>query len=625
MKIVKCIKENYLLFAILLLGAVLRFYKLDFQSIWLDEIHTMIECNPKITYKESYDITAFREQMPHLYFLSIKLFSTIFGHTTFVVRMFSAIIGILSVFSIYLLGREIKNPKTGIIAALLLSINYFHIWYSQEARPYALFALMAILSFYRLIIFIKKNNLKTAILYGLFAALMIDTHFFGLFILVSQVAILFFFLMDLPQKARISFLKYSLFSALTIIILWLPSLKIFLTVMKIKSFWIQPPSLEVYTQLFKEFFGNSEAIMLFVFLITAFYFIKLFNQKKKPGTSVSQNQMLFSFVVLSLWISITLFIPLVRSYLDVPMIISRYFIAVLPALIMILSIGVSQIRTQLVQKAILGFLVIASLTDIIIIKDYYGKVSKTQFREITESILKRNKNKEKVVSSFGWLMSYFLNEDDTNTALLQAPSGNNITVECSLQDYINQMKNKTIPMESFWYMDGNSKPYKLESEDEAFLNENFTLDVSVEMFDVWTKHYVSKTIQSKENQGKFFEIKNFQPINVNEKGEVCMFENSTIKSPSIYLETGNYSLKINAKSLPNPPINNENAHLIIKLGDKEIGNIYLSEKENERDKFISFVNSVNQHCKITLTYDNDLTISDLDRNLIIYSIELEKK
>ncbi len=624
MKVLQILKNNYVLAGILILGAFLRFYKLDFQSIWLDEIHTMIECNPKITYKESYDIAIFREQMPQLYFLLIKLLSSVFGHTTYIVRSFSAVIGILTIFSIYLLGKEINNKKTGLIAALFLSINYFHLWYSQEARPYSLFALMTILSFYRLTIFIKRSNLKTALLYGFFAALMIDTHFFGIFILVSQIIILFFFLFDIPKLERITFLKYSIVSGLTAFFFWLPSLNIFLLVMKIKSFWIQPPAIDVYTQLFKEFFGNAESILLIVFIVTLFYFIQIFNQKEESKRSYRQNPMFLSFVIVITWILVTLFIPLVRSYMDIPMIISRYFIGVLPAVILLLSMGISSIKSKLVQNSILFILLLTSLTDIIIVKDYYNKTSKTQFREITETILKRNKNKEKVVSSFGWLMSYFLNENATNTPLLSAAIGNDIAVESTLEGYIALMKNKTIPMESFWYMDGNSKPYKLSNEDESFIKENFVVRESIAKFDTWTRHYVSKTIMSNTNASSFT-VRNFQPLNIDATGNVTMFENSTIKSPVIFLDKGKYELLIDAISLPQKPINGENAHLVVKLSEKIIANYYLSEKKETASKNIQFEIISGQHCRVSLTFDNDLSINNLDRNAIIYNVKLDKK
>ena len=57
MRFLEKIKTNYLIISILMIAAALRFYRIDFQSIWLDEIITMIECNPKISIKDSYDIS----------------------------------------------------------------------------------------------------------------------------------------------------------------------------------------------------------------------------------------------------------------------------------------------------------------------------------------------------------------------------------------------------------------------------------------------------------------------------------------------------------------------------------------------------------------------------------------
>lgn len=623
MKTILYLKENYWLFAILFLGAFLRFYKLDYQSIWLDEIHTMIECNPKVSFKESYDMIAFREQMPLLYFLSIKLFSTVFGHTTFVVRMFSALVGVTSLYAIYLLGKELMNRRAGLISATLLAVNYYHIWYSQEARPYALLALMTILSFYRLIVFIRKCNFKNAFYYGLFSALMIDTHFFRLFILVAQAIILLFFWFELPKEGKMHFFKLCVISGLITIVLWLPTIKIFFDVMEIKSFWIPPPALDVYTLMFKEFFGNSEFILLLVFLTGTFYFISLFNQKKEKQSLYRDNKMLLGFVVLSVWIFISSFIPLLKSYLDVPMIISRYFIGVLPALILIIGIGISNIKSELVQKIILVVFIVASLTDIIIIKDYYNKVSKTQFREITETINTRNNNNDKVVSSYGWLMSYFLNKNATNIPALKSSTPDDVAVESSLENYIAQMRNNKTPKESFWYMDGNLNEYKLNADDEKFLNDNFTLAQSIARSDTWARHYISKNPPKKDLSS--LSISSFTPGNTDSNGNFLIFENATIKSPEIDLEKGAYTLTINANSLPNKPINGENAHFIVKINEQEIGNYYLSEKSNNKEKTITFESKSSKKAQIILIFDNDLSVDGLDRNVIIYNIKLTKK
>jgi hypothetical protein len=64
----------------------------------------------------------------------------------------------------------------------------------------------------------------------------------------------------LPKNER---KKYFLASSLSgfVALFWIPSIKIFLIVADIKSFWIQPPTLEVYTGLL-ESFGNAESVVL---------------------------------------------------------------------------------------------------------------------------------------------------------------------------------------------------------------------------------------------------------------------------------------------------------------------------------------------------------------------------
>lgn len=625
MKMIDFIKTNYWLLLILVVGGLLRFYKLDFQSIWVDELHTMIECNPEITYKESYKIAAFREQMPQLYFLLVKVFSTIFGHTPFVTRAFSVLVGTISLYGIYLLGKEIINARLGLIAAALLAVNIFHISYSQEARPYAMLALMTIFSFYRLVIFIKRSSYLNAFYFGLFSALMINTHFFGLFTLIAQALIILFFLFDFKKEERINFLIKSLFAGLTIIVLWLPSILIFLHVMTIKSFWILPPSLDVYTQLFKEFFGNSESVVFMLFILITFYFVKLFDEKRIDKSPYRYNNILMSFVVFTSWIFITLFIPLVRSYLDIPMIISRYFIGVLPAVLLIAAIGLYSIKSNLVRAIIISFIVIASLSDLFVIKDYYNTVNKSQFREITASLTKRNVNGDKVVSSWGWLMSYFLNEEHTRTPLLLSSSKNNVAVESTFENYIALMRNGTIPMDSFWYLDGNSRPYNLSADDEKFLTDNFRQKESITMFDTWTRHYISKTEKVNKKRESEFALRNFTPLLVDAEGNFTMFENSTIKSPDILLEDKFYNLIIEARSTPDIPIKKENAHIIVKLGNQQLASYFLSERKEEIKEVISFKPKQIVRQKISITFDNDLSVDGQDRNVIIYNIKIEEK
>ena len=610
MKLFQKIKENYMLLFILLFGAILRFYHIDFQSIWLDEIHTMIEGNPKMPYKEFYDIMILREQMPHLYYLCVKCFSFIFGHTTFVVRTFSAIIGVIGIYAIYLLGKEIQDKKTGLIAAILLAVNYFHIWYSQEARPYGLLSLFVILSFYRLVVFIKKPSYKNALFYGLFSGLMINTHFFGLFVLVSQSIIVLYFLFELPVKERKPFFISSLLAGITTIVLWIPSIKIFLVVTKIKSFWIQMPTVEVYTGLFREFFGNAESVVFVAYLLAIYYFVKVFSEKKEENSSYKQNQTLLGFIIIATWIFITLLIPFIRTYLDIPMIISRYLISVLPATILILAIAINNINTAIVRKMVIIVFIIISLTDILIVKKYYSTVTKTQFREISDKVIEKNKSNALIVSPWGWHLRYFLTNDKVKMT----------TEEHTLQEFVDQMKTGATTKKEFWFIDAHQHPYQLTPDSEAYLNSNFNVIESLDYFDAWGKYYSPKA--GVENT-YVLNINEYEPIKTDNNINILLFSNATTKSKPTEFEPGNYRLAIKAKSIPEVPLNNENAHLSIALNGNKIGAYFLSEKE-EAINYIQFVISKKQFYTIELTFDNDLVLNNADRNALIFSTTIEK-
>jgi uncharacterized membrane protein len=474
-------KNNYWLLLILLLGIITRFYHIDFQSVWLDEIHTLSEANPKFTLSELYNAIKSGEQMPPLYFCIVYLLFKIFGYTSLVVRMFSAFIGVLGIFGTYFLAKEIFNKRVALLSALLISVNYFHLFYSQEARPYAFLYLFTTLSFVYLIRFIKSPNYKTAILYGIFSALMINSHFFGLFTLFAQYIIVLFFLVIIKKDERKRFFFLAFISGIIVLLFFIPSLEIFFKTNDIESFWIPKPTLDAYTLIYKEFFGNSETVLTLVGLISLFYFIRISKEKDFPiSKAIVENKMIFSFIVLIPWIVIVALIPLVRSYLSLPMIINRYFITVLPAIIILLSIGIYQFKNRITQTIILSLFIILSLVDVVVVKKYYSAISKTQFREATTFIKSNNQKNHKVVTSLGNYMIYFLKNDKTNYEIVDKP----------LEAYLLEMQSDPNKIAAFWYIDAHGRPYNLSETTKDFLNKNFYIENNFEGYDAWTKHFI---------------------------------------------------------------------------------------------------------------------------------------
>src|SRR6476660_3863085 len=242
MRIVSNFRQNYLLVCLLALGAFLRLYHLDFQSVWLDEINTLNDANPDFTLSEVFASVAKYDLHPPLYFFVIHFLFKLFGYTAFVARLFSVGCGIAAIFAMYNLGKELINRQVGLIAAALLCVNAYQIDYSQEARPYMMFCLFAILSFSYLARFIKIPTRRHAVLYGVFTSLMLYGHLFGLFTLVGQVAVILFFVGVSKPQARKSFLVNAVIAGGVAFVLFIPSAKSFYAATLVNEFWIPKPT-----------------------------------------------------------------------------------------------------------------------------------------------------------------------------------------------------------------------------------------------------------------------------------------------------------------------------------------------------------------------------------------------
>lgn len=502
MKFLKYAKQNYCLLIILFVASALRFYHIDFQSLWVDEIYSLNESNPSFSIPELYKSTITSDPHPPLYFILAYIFFNIFGYSALVLKMLSAILSIVGVFALYLLGKEFFNKKVGLYAAALISINYFSIYFGQEGRMYSLLFLTTVLSFYYLIRFLKSPGTKTAILFGLFSTLMIYSHLFALFTLFSQYLIILYFVINPFGAKRKSIFIYGLMIGLINLILYIPVISIILNNMSLESLWIKMPTLDVFTQFFKDFFGQSELVIFFALLLCFMYFSKLLstNNSKSFQINPDTDKMIFAFLILFTWIFITLLLPLIRTYTSLPILINRYFINILPAIIMIMAIGLAAIKNKILKYGLLTMMVIVSLTDVIIVKKYYTTVNKSQFREVSEFILSNNTENKPVVTSLGPYFPFYLNNNHVKTKIIDKP----------LQTYVNEMMLDSTKRQSFWYTDAHNSPLNLDEKGTAYLSENFTVAENIELYDAWAKYYVfgtevkidvSKFDLSKNNSG----------------------------------------------------------------------------------------------------------------------------
>ena len=621
----KKIPVDFVLLLILFFATFLRFYHLGFQSAWLDEVHTMVVTDPKYSLKQFHERIISVEGTPHLFFLLTRFLSEIFGHSIFVCRILSAIVGTLSVYFIFFLAKELFNKKAGYITAILLTVNLFHIEYSQEARAYSLLVFFIIISYCQLLIYINNSSTKNAIFLGFLAGLIPNAHIFGILNVVSiYLTLLGVIMLTKNKQLKTNLFKNLFISGIIALVVFYPVVQILNKLSKTQTHWIPKQSLEGIKNAFEQLLGYSQVLLILnsvLILLYIIYTIYILNNKKEREVKNTNEKVKLSFVVILIWLFVNIGAIIIKSYTgDASLILSRYFIGVLPLLILISGYVLSLIPNKIVRNSTIGLIILYSLYNIFITKNYYNKIAKAQFKELTQEIIKQNPNKDKIVSSWGWFMKYYFEDSkDSNV------------VPSTFQDHIFAMKNDAISKQSFWYFDGNSKPYNLNNEEELFLEQNFILDKDLNnYFDCWAKHYSLKNNLSNNiksiKKGDFIKLylNEFIPSNTDGNGNLLIFDNNSVKSKEIALEKGDYTIMINANSLPEIPIDGQNAHVKIGMNDTIIGEYYLSEKTSKQENSLKLQIESNKSVRFQIFFDNDLSKDGKDRNVIIYGIKLQK-
>jgi uncharacterized membrane protein len=133
------------LVAIVLVALVLRLTQLTLQPLWWDEgwsLYFVTTDVPTMLKLTAVDIH------PPFYYLLLHLWIKLFGSSVFSVRLLSAAIGTVTVPLLYAAARRLLGAKGALLAAFLLAISPFHIYYSQEVRMYGLVTLLGLATFY---------------------------------------------------------------------------------------------------------------------------------------------------------------------------------------------------------------------------------------------------------------------------------------------------------------------------------------------------------------------------------------------------------------------------------------------------------------------------------------------
>jgi len=166
-------------------AAILRFATLGAQSYHHDEIVTASRVL-RDGFWHAMDAVGFSESAPPLYYAVAWFWTQLTGTGEVGLRSVSALAGVATVPVAYLLGAELGSRRAGTIAAALVAVNPMLIWYSQEARGYALFVLLTAISLLYFVRALDRGRRRDSIGWGIASALALATHYFAAFPIAAE-------------------------------------------------------------------------------------------------------------------------------------------------------------------------------------------------------------------------------------------------------------------------------------------------------------------------------------------------------------------------------------------------------------------------------------------------------
>ena len=168
-----------------IIGGAIRISTIGIQSYWDDEVFTVDLMH--LRFGDMLQTVPRTEGSPHLYYVLAWCWTQIFGTGVWGLRSLSALIGTATIPVVYLAARVVGSTRGAAIAALLVAANPFLVWYSQEARAYALLAFLSALSF---LAFGRalQGEARGLLWWSVTASLALAAHYFALFIVVPEAA-----------------------------------------------------------------------------------------------------------------------------------------------------------------------------------------------------------------------------------------------------------------------------------------------------------------------------------------------------------------------------------------------------------------------------------------------------
>jgi uncharacterized membrane protein len=301
------------------------------------------------------------------------------------------------------------------MAALFLAVLWPPVYYSQEARPYAMLILLSILTSYfwwDLMLGLRYRwelPKREAISYVLCAVLCAYTHYFGLLLVLLQGAALAALAFDRPRKVALLYVPVAL-----AYLPWLPGM--------VNHFLAGEdaghgqPTLQALPDFFGFLFGRSALLALAAWTLLCFLLLRGWDdlRPRRKGAGVPPG------LLLAIWAAGPFAIAYAVSQTSAGVLTDENLLVSLPAVYLLLARAVTRAfsgrAAGVFQGIVAAGLAAASLAYLLFSMDYYTTPTKEQVREAAAYVVAHEDKDSLVVRCDAESrLDYYLNAGESNS------------------------------------------------------------------------------------------------------------------------------------------------------------------------------------------------------------------
>jgi len=156
------------------------------RGLWVDEAISVQQA--QLPFGQMLADMRFTDVHPPFHHALLWVTVRVLGTSELAVRTPSLLAGVALVPAMYWVGRTVYDRRTGWVAAAMAAVAPFCVWYSQEARMYSQFMLLAAIAVGAQVLAIRRGARRDWLLYGLSTAALLWTQYFAVLPIAVQQA-----------------------------------------------------------------------------------------------------------------------------------------------------------------------------------------------------------------------------------------------------------------------------------------------------------------------------------------------------------------------------------------------------------------------------------------------------